>query len=73
MSENFTLDATLTAVLNNTAFRAELANGHAFTAFAGRGAAQRVAALAPGARVRVAMSPYDMSRGRILLEEKAET
>ena len=66
MSENFTLDARLTAVLNNTAFRAELANGHAFTAHAGHDETAWVAGLMPGARVRVEMSPYDMSRGRIL-------
>jgi len=73
VSENFTLDARLTTVLNNTAFRAELANGHAFTAHAGRGEAARMAGLVPGAQVRVEMSPYDMSRGRILFEEKATT
>lgn len=73
MTENFALDARLTAVLNNTAFRAELANGHAFTAFAGRDDEPRAAGLVPGARVRVEMSPYDMSRGRILFEEKAKT
>jgi translation initiation factor IF-1 len=73
VSENFELDATLKAVLNNTAFRAELGNGHEFTAFAVRGAAEQAAGLQPGARVRVEMSPYDMSRGRILFEEKAET
>ena len=73
MSENFTLDARLKAVINNTAFRAELANGHAFTAFAGQGAGLRVVGLHPGAQVRVEMSPYDMSRGRIIFEEKAKT
>ena len=73
LSENFELDATLKTVLNNTAFCAELDNGHGFTAFAGRGAAAQAESLRPGERVRVEMSPYDMSRGRILFEEKAET
>lgn len=73
MSENFTLDARLKAVINNTAFRAELDNGHEFTAFAGRGAELQAMGLQPGARIRVEMSPYDMSRGRILFEEKAKT
>ncbi len=73
LNENFALDATLKAVLNNTAFRAELVNGHEFTAYAGRGAELQAAGLQPGARVRVEMSPYDMSRGRIIFEDKAET
>lgn len=73
MSENFALDATLKAVLNSTAFRAALANGHEFTAYTGRGADAQAAALVPGAQVRVEMSPFDMSRGRILFEEKAKT
>ena len=72
VSENFALDARLMAVLNNTAFRAELANGHEFTAFVGREDGPRVAGLKPGLRVQVEMSPYDMSRGRILFEEKAK-
>ena len=73
MSENFALDATLKAVLNSTAFRAVLANGHEFTAFAGRDFELCAMSLQPGTRVRVEMSPFDMSRGRIIFEEKAKT
>lgn len=73
LTENFALDATLKAVLNNTAFCAVLANGHEFTAFAGHGAEMQAAQLQPGMQVRVEMSPFDMSRGRILFEEKAKT
>lgn len=72
VTENFALDARVTAVLNNTTFRAELDNGHEFTAFAGRENAQRLTGLVPGGRVRVEMSPYDMGRGRIIFEEKAK-
>lgn len=73
LNENFALDATLRAVLNSTAFCAVLDNGHEFTAFAGRGAESLAVGLQLGARVRVEMSPFDMSRGRILFEEKAKT
>ena len=73
LTENFALDATLKAVINSTAFRAVLANGHEFTAYAGRGAEPQAASLQPGVQVRVEMSPFDMSRGRILFEEKAKT
>ena len=72
MIEKFTLDACLTAVLNNTAFRAVLANRHEFTAFCGREDERRAAALKPGMSVRVEMSPYDMSRGRMIFDEKAK-
>ena len=72
MIEKFTLDACVTAVLNNTAFRAVLANSHELTAFCDQADGPYAVALKPGMSVRVEMSPYDMSRGRIIFEEKAK-
>lgn len=60
------LDAKLTDQVSVRAFRAELANGHTFIAYA------RVDfphALQPGGRVKVCLSPFDMSVGRIVGEE----
>ena len=62
--ERFLLDATIVGVISNRAFRASLANGHEFVAF--RGATEAAAGLAAGDRVRVEMSPCDMSKGRII-------
>ena len=61
------LDADVTAVINTRAFRARLGNGHEFTAFVGRENAPAGGGVCPpGARVRVRLSPFDMSRGEIV-------
>ena len=64
------LDARVTGVIGNSAFRAELANGHRIVAFAVGADKDRTAALGPGDAVQVEMSPYDMSRGRINLNRE---
>lgn len=60
------LDARVTGVIGNSAFRAELANGHGIVAFAVGADKERAALLGTGDAVRVEMSPYDMSRGRLI-------
>ena len=61
------LDAEVTGVIDIRAFRARLGNGHEFTAFVPR---EKVPATGwvclPGVRVRVCLSPFDMSRGEIV-------
>ena len=73
--EIIVLDAEVTGVLDIRAFRARLGNGHEFTAFVPREKfpASGVVCL-PGARVRVCLSPFDMSRGEIveILKTEAE-
>jgi translation initiation factor IF-1 len=66
--EIIVLDATLLEVIGEAAFRAKLANGHVIVAFAVLRDRQKAVDLAPGERVSVAMSPYDMSKGRIRFE-----
>lgn len=61
------LDARLTHQVSVHAFRAELANGHGLVAYFREqpvGAGPRV-----GETVRVFMSPYDMSVGRMIFED----
>ena len=70
------LDAVVVGVIEPRAFRARLGNGHEFTAFVPREKTPASgAACAPGARLRVALSPFDLSRGEILeiLEEEVGT
>lgn len=56
-------------VLKETLFRVELPNRHLFLAYvAGKARAKRVR-LSPGDKVTVEMSPYDLSKGRITLEQ----
>jgi translation initiation factor IF-1 len=60
------LDARLVSVIDENAFGAELQNGHGFVAFLGRedfGAGD----LEIGDSVQVEMSPFDMSKGRLVL------
>ena len=67
------LDAEVVAVINNRAFRARLGNGHEFTAFVPREKMPASGGVClPGARVRVQMSPFDMSRGEIVEVLKTE-
>jgi translation initiation factor IF-1 len=67
--ETFVLDAVLGDVIKNATFNAVLPNGHEIVAFPQRKDLQRaVASLTPGSRVRVEVSPFDMSRGAFVLE-----
>ncbi len=59
----FELDAEVVDVISSRAFRARLRNGHEFVAFFACAADARP--LCPGERIRVEMSPCDMSKGRI--------
>ena len=67
--ETILLDACLISVIDNNAFDAELRNGHRFVAFLGRGGkgGQKPQV---GAQVTVEMSPYDMSKGRLVLDQE---
>jgi len=67
--ETILLDACLTTVIDKHAFDAELRNGHCFTAFLGRHDFGRDLPQ-PGATVTVEMSPYDMSKGRLVLDQE---
>jgi translation initiation factor IF-1 len=64
------LDAKVQSMIADCVFRAELANGHRVVAYAVGEDRGRVRDLAPGAWVSVEMSPYDMSRGRIVLSQR---
>jgi len=67
--ETILLDARLKSVIDNYAFDAELCNGHRFVAFLKRG--DRDGSIPQvGAQVRVEMSPYDMSKGRLVLDQE---
>lgn len=61
------LDARLGAVIDSHAFRAELANGHCFTAYIAARDREREPPHS-GDTVRVQLSPFAMNAGRILFE-----
>ena len=60
------LDARLESVIEPHAFRAVLGNGHGFTAYIAIRDRERECPIV-GENVKVEMSPYDMSAGRIIL------
>jgi translation initiation factor IF-1 len=63
------VEGTVVEVLRETLFRVELSNRHRFLAHvAGKRSGKRIR-LSPGDRVTVEMSPYDLSQGRITLEQ----
>lgn len=64
------MEGTVTEVLPQTMFRVDLENGHRILAtVAGRMRRFRIRVLA-GDRVKVEMSPYDLTRGRITFRHK---
>ena len=67
--ESFLLDAQVISVIDNNAFGAVLGNGHRFVAFLGRDDAGR-GPLEIKAKVAVEMSPYDMSKGRVVINQE---
>ena len=67
--ETILLDARLKSVIDNNAFDAELRNGHRFVAFLKRG--DRGGEMPQvGEQVTVEMSPYDMSKGRLVPDQE---
>jgi translation initiation factor IF-1 len=54
----------------NGTFRVELKNGHRLTAFVAGGAKTNFAGLNAGDTVKLQLTPYDLSIGRILIETK---
>jgi len=59
------MDGTVQEVLPNTQFRVQLANGANVLAYAGGKMRQRHIRIIAGDRVKLEISPYDVTRGRI--------
>ncbi len=60
------VEGVVVQVLSDRTFRVELANGHRLLGFIPGKAMARIAPLAPGDKVNLALSPYDLSEGRIV-------
>jgi translation initiation factor IF-1 len=59
------VEGTITEALPNTQFRVELDNGHHVLAHISGKMRMNYIRILPGDRVKVELSPYDLSRGRI--------
>ena len=64
------VEGTVRESLPNTMFRVELQNGHRILAHLSGKMRKHYIRIVPGDRVRVALSPYDLNRGRIIYRER---
>jgi translation initiation factor IF-1 len=64
------LDGTIIESLSNAMFRVQLENGHVITAHISGKMRMNYIRILPGDKVRVEMSPYDLTKGRISFRYK---
>jgi translation initiation factor IF-1 len=64
----FLVEGRVIEVLPNGTWRAELKNGHRLTAFVAGKANKNFAGLKSGDVVKLQLTPYDLSVGRILVK-----
>jgi translation initiation factor IF-1 len=67
--DNIRLEATVKESLPNARFRVELPNGHIVLAHISGKIRMNYIRILPGDKVTIEMSPYDLSRGRIVYRE----
>ena len=63
-------DGTIVEALSNAMFRVELENGHEIIAHISGKMRMYFIKILPGDRVKVELSPYDLSKGRIVYRYK---
>lgn len=63
-------DGVIVESLSNAMFRVELDNGHLITAHISGKMRMHYIKILPGDKVKVEMSPYDLSKGRIIFRYK---
>ncbi len=63
-------DGVITEALSNAMFRVELDNGHMIIAHISGKMRQHFIRILPGDKVKVEMSPYDLTKGRISFRYK---
>ena len=63
-------DGAIVEALSNAMFRVELENGHEIIAHISGKMRMHYIKILPGDKIRVEMSPYDLSKGRIVFRYK---
>ena len=66
----FEVNGTVTQALANTRFKVELETGNAILAHVAGRLRKNFIRIVPGDKVRVELSPYDLSKGRIVYRER---
>ena len=64
------VDGTITEALSNAMFRVQLESGHVIIANISGKMRMHYIKILPGDRVKVEMSPYDLTKGRISFRYK---
>ena len=67
--EAITVEATVQEALPNARFRVVLDNGHKVLAHVSGKMRKHFIRILPGDKVKVEMSPYDLTRGRIVYRD----
>ena len=68
--ESISVDGTVMEPLPNAMFRVQLDNGHKILAHISGKMRMHFIRILPGDKVKVALSPYDLTRGRITYRAK---
>jgi translation initiation factor IF-1 len=68
--EAISVEGRVFETLPNAMFRVELANGHKVLAHISGKMRMHFIKILPGDKVTVELSPYDLTRGRIIFREK---
>jgi translation initiation factor IF-1 len=68
--EAISVEGRVLETLPNAMFRVELANGHRVLAHISGKMRMHFIKILPGDKVTVELSPYDLTRGRIIFREK---
>jgi len=68
--EAIEVEGIVTEALANTRFRVELDSGHKIIAHVAGKMRKHFIRIVPGDRVRVELSPYDLTKGRITFRER---
>ena len=68
--EKLVLDGKIVEALPNTSFRVELENGHKILAHISGKLRMHYIRILPGDKVTIEMSPYDLTKGRIVYRYK---
>ncbi len=68
--EAIEVEGVVKEALPNTMFRVELQNKHVILAHLSGKMRKHYIRIVPGDHVKVALSPYDLNRGRIIFREK---
>jgi len=68
--EPIEVDGTVVEALANTRFRVQLESGHKVIAHVAGRMRKNFIRIVPGDKVRVELSPYDLTKGRITYRER---